>query len=108
MIGPGWAELPAAVGPPLAVMGRVLGQDGLQMPPAEDQHPVGDLGPCCEYEPFRISVRARAPRRDLHDLDTSSGEYCVEGRRELPGPVADQEPEACALRTLRMVDALTR
>jgi hypothetical protein len=30
------------------------------MPFAEDQHPVGDLGPGGEYEPFRVSVRARA------------------------------------------------
>ena len=31
-------------------------------PLAEGEHPVGDLGPGGEYEPFRISVRLRAPR----------------------------------------------
>jgi len=31
------------------------------MPLAEDQHPVGDLGPGREREPFRIGIRARAP-----------------------------------------------
>ena len=30
---------------------------------AEDQHPVRDLGPGGEHEPFRISV---APHRQLH------------------------------------------
>ena len=65
------------------------------MPFAEDQHPVGDLGPGGEHEPFRISVRARAPRRDLHGLDTSTGQDRVKRRGELPGPVADQEPEVC-------------
>src|SRR5690348_6710928 len=71
MIGRGWAELAAAMGPPPVVMGRVLIQDGPQMPLAEDQHPVGDLGPGGEHEPFRISVRFRAAGRDLHGLDTS-------------------------------------
>jgi hypothetical protein len=33
------------------------------MPFAEDQHPVGDLGPGGEHEPFGITV---APHRQLH------------------------------------------
>ena len=41
------------------------------MPRAEDEHPVGDLGPGREHEPFGVSVRARTARRDLHDLDAS-------------------------------------
>ena len=60
---------------------------------AEDQHPVGDLRPGCEHEPFRISVRARAPGRDLHRLDTGAGQDRVKRRGELPGPITDQEPE---------------
>jgi len=32
MIGPGWAELAAAMGPPPVVVGRVLVQGGPQMP----------------------------------------------------------------------------
>jgi hypothetical protein len=44
-------------------MGLVLGQDRLQVPFAEDQHPVGDLRPGGELEPFRVNV---APRRQLH------------------------------------------
>ena len=84
----------AAMGAPSVVVGRVLVQDRPQVPLAEDQHPVGDLGPGGEHEPFRISVRSPAPGRDLHGLDTSRGEGRVERRGELPGPVADQEPEA--------------
>ena len=61
---------------------------------AEDQHPVGDFGPGCEHETFCVSVRARAAGRDLHDLDTSIGQYCIKRLGKLPGPVADQEPEA--------------
>jgi hypothetical protein len=53
VVGPGRAELAAAMGPPPVVMGGVLGQDGPQMPLAEDQHLVCDLGPDGEHEPFR-------------------------------------------------------
>src|SRR5271167_4917569 len=40
------------------------------------------------------TVRARAAGRDFHGLDTSIGQDCVKRLGELPGPVADQEPEA--------------
>jgi hypothetical protein len=50
----------------------------------EDQHPIGDLHTGGEYEPFRISVRARAPGWDLHDLDAGIGQRRVKGRGELP------------------------
>jgi hypothetical protein len=65
------------------------------MPLTEDQHPVGDLSPGGEHEPFRVSVRARASGRDLRRLDTSVGQDCVKRHGELPGPVTDQEPEVC-------------
>ena len=61
---------------------------------AEDQHPVGDLGPGGEHEPFCLSVRARTSRRDLHGLDAGVGQGRIERRSELPSPVTDQEPEA--------------
>ena len=77
------------------VMGLVLGQDRPQMPLAEDQHPVGDLGPGGEHEPFRIGVRSWASGRDLHHFDPGPGQHCVERLGELPGPVAAHEPEAC-------------
>ena len=45
----GRAELAAAMGASSVVVGLVLGQDRPQMPLAEDQHPVGDLGPGGEH-----------------------------------------------------------
>jgi hypothetical protein len=73
VIGPRRAELAAAMGSPSVVVGRVLGQDCPQVPSAEDQHAVGDLGPGGEYEPFRITVRARAVGRDFRRFDTGVG-----------------------------------
>ena len=94
MVGPGRAELAAAMGTSSVVVSLILGQDRPQMPPpAEDQHPVGDLGPGCEDDSFRIGFRAWAPWRDLHGLDTGVGQHRVERLSELPCPVTDQEPE---------------
>jgi hypothetical protein len=62
------------------------------VPFADNEHPVGDLGPDGEHEPFGMSVRARA-RRDLHGRDAGVSEDRDGRRGELPGPVADQEPE---------------
>src|ERR1700745_2018335 len=84
----------AAMGSPPVVMALILGQDRPQMPLAEDEHLVGDLGPGGEHEPFRVSVRAWAAGRDLHGLDAGIGQDGVKRRGELPGPVTDQEPEA--------------
>ena len=63
------------------------------MPFAEDQHPVGDLCPGGEHEPFRVSVRFWASGWNLHGLDTGVGQECVKRSGELPGSVADEEPE---------------
>ena len=49
---PGRVELAAAMGTTSVVMGLVLGQDRPQMTLAEDQHPVGDLRPGREHEPW--------------------------------------------------------
>jgi hypothetical protein len=93
VVGPGRVELAAAMEASSVVMGLVLGQDRPQVPLAEDQHPIGDLGPGREHEPFRIGIRARAPGRDFHGLDAGASQERVEGCGELPGPVPDQEPE---------------
>jgi Protein of unknown function (DUF5661) len=58
VIWPGRSEVAAAMGPSSVVVGLVFGQDRLQMPLTEDEHPVGDLGPDGEHESFRVSVRA--------------------------------------------------
>ena len=69
VIGARRAELAAAMGPPPVVVGLVLGQDGPQMPFAEDQHPVSDLRPRCEHEPLRERV---GRRRRLHPIQMIS------------------------------------
>jgi hypothetical protein len=93
-VRPGRAELAAAMGSPSVVVRLVLGQDQLQVSLTEDQHPVCDLRPGGQYEPFGIGVRPGALGRDLHGLDTGAGQGRIERCGELPGPVADQEPEA--------------
>ena len=74
-------------------MGGVRGKYSAQVLLAEDQHPVGDLGADGQHEAFGEAVRARTPRRDLDHLDARVRQDRVERRRELPGPVADQEPK---------------
>ncbi len=45
VVGPGRAESAAAVWPSSVVVPGVLGENRPQVPFAEDQYPVGDLGP---------------------------------------------------------------
>jgi hypothetical protein len=97
VVGPGWAELAAAVGSSSVVVGLVLGKDAAQVAFAEDEHPIGDLGPGGEHEPFRISVRARTPGRNFYSFDAGAGQDRVKGRGELPGTVADEELEVCSV-----------
>ena len=94
MVRPGRVQLGAAVGSSPVVVPGVLGQDAAQVAFAEDQHLVGDFGPGGEREPFRISIRARDPGRDRHRFDADAGQGRIERCGELPGAVADQEPEA--------------
>ena len=75
------------------VVGLVLGHHEAQVSFAEDQHPVGHLRPGGEPKRFGISVDPRATGRDLHRFDARAREDRVERCGELPGPVADQEPE---------------
>ena len=93
MIGPWRMELAAAVGAAAVVVGFVLGEDRPQVAFAEDEHPVGELGPGGEHEPFRVGVRARVAGRDLHGPDPGVGQDGVERVGELPGPVTDQVAE---------------
>ena len=79
--------------PPGVVMGRVHGKYPTQVLLAEDQHPVGDLGPDGQDEPFGETIRTRTPRRDLEHLDARARQDRVERRGELPSAVADEEPE---------------
>jgi hypothetical protein len=61
-------QLAAAVGASPVVVGFVFGQDRPQVSFAEDQHPVGDLGPGGEHEPFGIGV---GPHRQRHHCTAS-------------------------------------
>jgi hypothetical protein len=74
-------------------VGAVLAEDGLQVPFAEDQDAVGEFGSGGQDEAFGEAIRSRTPRRDLHYLDACVRQDRVEGSRELPGPVADEEPK---------------
>jgi len=78
------------------VVGGVTDKDPVQVPFAEDQHAVGDLGPHCQDESLGEAVRPRPARRDLHHLDTRVRQDRIERRRELPGPIADEEPNRAA------------
>jgi len=75
------------------VVGGVTDKDPVQVPLAEDQHAVGELGPHCQDEALGEAVRPRTARRDLHHLDTRVRQDRIERRRELPGPIADEEPK---------------
>jgi hypothetical protein len=48
-----------------------------QVPVAEDEHPVGELGAGGEHEPFCTGIRTGTPRWDLDGSEASVGEYGV-------------------------------
>jgi hypothetical protein len=59
----------------------------------EDQQPVSDLGADGEHEPLREAIRAGTSGWDLDRIDTDISQDGIELGGELPGRVADQEPE---------------
>lgn len=75
------------------LVGGIPGEDRPQVAFTEYQHRGGGLVPGGEHETFRMGIRAGASGRDLHGFDTGPGQDCVERLSELPGSVADQEPE---------------
>ena len=94
MIG-AWREKPKrSMWPSTVVVGAVAGEDGPQVPLAEDQYAVGEFGSGGQHEAFGEAVRSRAARRDLDGVDAGAGQGGVEGGGELAGAVADEEPEA--------------
>jgi hypothetical protein len=72
--------------PPAVVVGAVLGEDGPQVPFAEDQDAVGEFGSGGSDEAFGEAVRSRASGWDLDGVDAGVGEDGVEGGGELAGP----------------------
>ena len=75
------------------VVGGVLGQHAAEVPLAEDQHAVGDLGADGQDEALGKAVCPRTARRGLDHVDAGIGPDRVERGRELSGPIADEEPE---------------
>jgi hypothetical protein len=57
--------------PPLVVVGAVLGEDGPQVPLAEDQDVDCQLGSGGQHEAFGEAVRSRAAGRDLDGVDAA-------------------------------------
>jgi len=77
------------------VVSGVVGQHSAQVAFAEDQHPVGQLGPRGQHEPLRESIRAGTAGRNLHHVDAGVGKHGVEDGGELAGPIADEILERC-------------
>src|SRR5512133_546238 len=94
MTGAWRAKAERSMLPPTVVVGAVLGEDGGQVPFAEDQDAVGEFGSGGQDEAFGEAVRSRASGRDLDCVDPGAGEDGVERGREVAGAVADEEPEA--------------
>ena len=73
----GWSGreggLTAAMGSSSVVVGLELSQDRPQVAVTEDQHPVGDLRPGGEHEPFGAGDRARDFWADDHGFDACAG-----------------------------------
>jgi len=86
-------QLQRSMRPLPVVVRRVLDEDAAQVSFPEDQHPVREFGADGQHEAFGEAVRARVLGWDLDYLDTGILQHGVERVRELPGAVADQEPE---------------
>ena len=69
----------------------VLGEHGLQMAAAEDEHPVEALAPDGADHALTDGVGPGCPDRALDDPDALGGEDGVEGSGELGVAVADEE-----------------
>jgi hypothetical protein len=70
--------------PPRVVVHGTQGKHPAEMRLSVDQHPVRELGPDGQHEPFGEAVRPRTPGRGLDRLDTRIREHRIEEDRELP------------------------
>jgi len=53
-------------------VGAVLGEDGPQLPLADNQDAIGEFGSGGQDEAFGEAVRSRASRWDLHGADAGA------------------------------------
>ena len=67
-----------SVWPLVVVVRGIRGKHPAEVPLAEDQHPIGELGADSQDEAFGVAVRPRAPGRDLDHLDARIGQHRVE------------------------------
>jgi hypothetical protein len=79
------------MGAPPVVVRRVLGQDALQMPLAEDEHPVGDFGPVSEL-PCGM-VECQCGPVGVYSLGPVAREIAVEVVGDLDGGFVADGPE---------------
>jgi hypothetical protein len=85
----------ALVRPGCVVVRLVFGQDGAQMPLAEDQEPVQELAAQGADEPFADRVHPRSLDGGVQDRGAAGLEDGVEGAGEVRAAIADQEPDVC-------------
>jgi hypothetical protein len=69
MIGSWREKAQHSMWPRAVVVGAVLGEDGPQVPFADDQDAVGEFGSGGQYEAFGEAVCFRTARWDLHGVD---------------------------------------
>jgi hypothetical protein len=77
----------------VVVVRGVLGKYGIQVPLADDEHPVGALSTCSAHPSFCEGVRPGYLGRSLDHVDAGASEHGVEGSGELRIAVAEQEPQ---------------
>ena len=82
------------------VVRLVFGQDRVQMPAAEDQHPVQYLSAQGADEALAGRVHVRRLDSGTRDLGTGALEHGVERGREVRSAVTDEELVATRGRTL--------
>ena len=93
VVRPGRTQLAATVRSTAVVVPDELREHRSQVPLTEDQHAVGEFGSGGQHEPLGKAVRPRAARRNLHHSDAHVGQDRIEGRGELAGSIANEEPE---------------
>src|SRR5450755_1682683 len=86
-----WAD--ALVRPGHLVVGLVVGQDGAQMPLAEDQHADEEFAAQGAGEAFADRVHVRRLDGGAQDPGAGGLEDGVEGAGEVRSAVADEEPD---------------
>ena len=89
----GCRERERAMGAAAVVVFGICPKRPIEMPPTQDQRPVGALGPDSLYHPLGIGVGIGGPDRSRDDPCSLRAEDLVEGTDELGVPVADEEPD---------------